>query len=63
MPRLIEIDKSKEKKVTHGECGAVIGYFLNEVQKGTYTDYGGGTDAYYFIICPNCGKKIEVNKY
>jgi hypothetical protein len=60
MPRLIEIDKSCEKQVTHKKCGAVIGYFQNEVQNKKVTDYGGGNDTYYYIICPNCGENIEV---
>jgi hypothetical protein len=61
MPRLIELDKSVEKKVTHRECGAVIGYYQNEVQDGgVYEDYGGGRELWYYIVCPNCGKKVEV---
>jgi len=61
MPRLIEIDKKKEKKAIHNECGAVIGYFENEKQKAIHHDYGGGRDVWYYIECPNCGKKVEVN--
>jgi len=62
MPRLIEIDKSKEKQVTHAKCGAVIGYFQKEVQKGEYQDMGG-SGYWFYIICPNCGEKVEVKCY
>lgn len=62
MARLIEILPSEEKIVVHRDCGAKIGYYLNEVQSRTYSDYGGGTDTYYWIICPHCGKEVEVSK-
>lgn len=60
MPRLIKIDKQQEKQITHKECGAVIGYFPNEIQSYTHYDYGGGSDLIYYIICPNCGQKVFV---
>lgn len=61
MARVIKIDDSHEKQVTHKECGAVIGYFQHEVQKGhIHKDYGGGSEQMYFIICPNCGDEVYV---
>ena len=63
MPRLIEIDKCQEKRVTHKDCGAVIGYYENELQTCSYTDYGGGSNTDYFIICPHCGEKVVVKSY
>ena len=63
MPRLIEIDKSVEKRVTHRDCGAVIGYYQNEVKDAIHEDYGGGSEKWYYIVCPNCGKKVEVKGY
>lgn len=63
MARLIKISKEEEKRVTHKECGAVIGYYKSEIQETVYHDYGGGSELIYFIICPNCGKRIEVKKY
>ncbi len=58
MAKLIKIDKKKAKRRTHSECGAVVEYFENEVQDFQKTDYGGGTDTYYYIVCPNCQKRI-----
>lgn len=61
MARLIRIDDKKEKQTTHSECGAVIGYFMNEVEDiKSVQDYGGGSDQYGYIICPNCKKRIQV---
>lgn len=61
MPRLIRIDDKKEKHTTHSDCGAVIGYFMNEVTGiKTVQDYGGGSDQYGYIRCPNCGKDIQI---
>jgi hypothetical protein len=61
MPRLIRIDEKKEKTTRHSECGAVIGYFMNEVSGvKTIQDYGRGSDQYGYIICPNCGKQIQI---
>lgn len=62
MPKLIKIDKGQQKKTTHSDCGAVISYFKNEVQSAVHYDYGGGSDTWYYIICPNCGKKVEVSR-
>jgi len=64
MPRLIEISKAVEQQVTHRECGAVIGYFPNEVQDGgIYEDYGGNSERLFYIICPNCGHKLTVKRF
>lgn len=62
MPRLIEILTSEEKIVIHKECGAKIGYYKNELQSSTYHDYGGGSETWWWILCPNCRKKVEVSK-
>jgi hypothetical protein len=62
MAKVIKIDKKKAKRVTHGECGAVVEYFQNEVQSYTHYDYGGGSDQVYYIPCPNCGCNIKVSR-
>ncbi len=60
MARVIEILKTEEKTAVHRDCGAKIGYYRNEVTSQVIGDYGGGSDTYYFLMCPNCGKKFEV---
>mgnify|MGYP003418433743 FL=1 len=61
MPKIIKIDPP-ELKIKHNDCGAVISYYPNEVKSAVYHDYGGGSDIWYYIICPHCDKKIEVKK-
>lgn len=59
MAKVIKIDKAKAKRITHDECGAVIEYFEKEVVKKWIKDYGGGSDEYSHLTCPNCGKVIQ----
>lgn len=61
MPRLIKIDKKKEKKITHKDCGAVIGYYQNEVKEFVYHDYGGGSELCHYIECPRCKERVLVD--
>lgn len=60
MARLIRIRQEEEKRTVHKDCGAEIGYYLNELKEAIHYDYGGGSEVWYYIICPNCGKKVEV---
>ena len=62
MPKLLRIDPGQAKEVTHTKCGAVISYFEREVQSAIYHDYGGGSDTWYWITCPNCEEKMEVGR-
>ncbi len=60
MAKVIKIDESQAKRITHKSCGAVIEYFDNEVEKKVENEpYGGGTDTYYYLTCPNCHKTIR----
>ena len=60
MTRLISIDSSLEKQVKHKKCGAVVGYYQNEVLSYSYKEIDGGYCTDYYIICPHCGEKIIV---
>ncbi len=60
MAKVIGVDKSKAKQLTHSECGAIIEYFESEVvSKVEYEPYGGGSDIYHYLTCPNCLKMIR----
>lgn len=60
MAKVIRIDKTKAKRRTHSECGAVIEYFENEVEKKVENEpYGGGTDTYHYLKCPTRGKMMR----
>lgn len=61
MARLIGIEPVEEKNITHRKCGAKIGYYPIEVQSAIHHDIGGGSDTWYYVICPNCGEKVIVN--
>lgn len=61
MAKVIGFDKTKVRKVTHRTCTAIIEFLQNEVQSKVVHDYGGGSDVIYYIICPNCGKEIQVS--
>lgn len=43
-------------------CGRLLEASFTDIHSGTHKDYGGGTDTYYYIICPKCGAKTEVFK-
>lgn len=49
-----------EKKVICKNCGVELGYLPIDVEKKTVTDYGGGTDTYSVIHCPNCRSVITL---
>ena len=60
MAKVVRIDKTKMKQMTHSECGAVIEYFENEVvSKNEPEPYGGGSDLYHYLQCPNCKKMMR----
>jgi hypothetical protein len=59
MAKVIKI-KKPSMRVTHKDCGALIEFYPNEIKSFVHYDYGGGSDMVYYIVCPNCGKNVEV---
>ncbi len=60
MAKVVKIDKTKMKTMTHSSCGAVIEYFENEVEsKWEPEPYGGGSDLYHYLKCPNCKQMMR----
>lgn len=59
MAKVVGFDKSKKKKITHSKCGAIIKYYEREVTYKNIGDYGGGSDRYGHLTCPNCGETIQ----
>jgi hypothetical protein len=58
--RIIELNTpGTELIAVHKKCGAKIGYYANEVKSFPHTDYGGGTETVYYIVCPHCGAQIQ----
>ena len=48
------------KHCTCRNCASRLEYTQSEVQSYVHRDYGGGSDTVKYIICPRCGKKVEV---
>ena len=60
MAKVLRIDKSKAKQRTCGDCGAVVEYFPYEVRSEFENEpYGGGSDKYYYLQCPNCKRTMR----
>lgn len=60
MTKVIGIDETKAKRRTCTDCGAVIEYMPHEVESKVENEpYGGGTDTYHYLTCPNCGKRMR----
>ena len=57
---IIGYDESIKKKVTCRHCSAIIAYLPCDVQSSIHHDYGGGSDTYRRITCPNCSHLVEV---
>ena len=41
-------------------CGALLEVNGLDIKSGSYPDYGGDSDTYYYVICPVGGAKSEV---
>ena len=50
------------KQIVCRNCGATLEYVPLDVKETRHTDYGGGTDTYYHIVCPNCSDKVSVKR-
>ncbi len=62
MVKVISEKPVKTKKVICSKCGYELEYTGEDVTSTNHTDYGGGTDTYYWIKCPreSCKEKVEV---
>lgn len=52
--------KSVVKEVVCGNCGATLEYIPADIKSRVVRDYGGGSDTYYSITCPNCKETVDV---
>ncbi len=41
-------------------CGALLEVSGLDIKSGVNHDYSGGSDTYFYVICPLCGSKTEV---
>ena len=63
MAKVIGQDEEVSRKVSCRGCGARIAYYRNDTSHYTSSDYGGGSDTYWSITCPKCGKSISVGPW
>ncbi len=41
-------------------CGATLAYVPNDIKEEVHRDYGGGSEIYKHIMCPQCNHKVGV---
>lgn len=56
-------DPSVVKRHVCGNCGAVLEYVPRDIKSQTATDYGGGSDTWYYIVCPQCQNRQTIKHY
>ena len=54
-------DPSVVKRVVCRHCGAKLEYVPKDVTERLISDYGGGSDMYYWIDCPQCNHQVTVD--
>lgn len=60
MVRSVGKDPGMIRKATCQHCALILEYYPRDVKSETHSDYGGGTDTYYHIICPDCDHQVRV---
>ena len=44
-----------------GGCGSILRVMPRDVESDSCSDYGGGSDTYYWFVCPECRVKTYVD--
>ena len=57
-----EPDPSVLKKVICRKCGVKLEYAPIDVISKEVSDYGGGSDTFSYIACPNCKNIVDVSR-
>lgn len=60
MVKVVGKNDQHVKRTTCRNCASILEYTRNEATPHIHYDYGGGSDTYYWITCPNCGKDVNV---
>jgi RNase P subunit RPR2 len=56
----VEPHPSVIKQCVCKNCGATLEYTPQDILRRTVRDYGGGSDTYNYISCPNCNKEVTI---
>lgn len=59
--KVIGEDPKHIKHTSCKNCASKLEYIQADVQSQYVTDYGGGGDTYYWIICPKCINPVYVS--
>lgn len=51
------------KKIHCDECGATLSYLPVDIKKYEGTDYSGGPDGRWWIVCPDCKNKVTLKSW
>lgn len=54
--------ESETRKTTCKNCAVLLQYVRNDIHSKRYSVMGE-IDTCYYIICPNCKKETNVNKF
>lgn len=55
----------RTKTVVCSKCSYELEYTGEDIVSYDKTDYGGGSDTYYYIVCPrrSCGEHVFVKRW
>lgn len=56
-------DPSVVKYCTCRSCGVRLSYTKPDIKEDYTTDYLGGKDYYFYIVCPSCVDKVHVGSW
>ena len=63
MPKVVGKDEKHIRRCSCKHCASILEFTNSEVTKYTAKDYGGGSDTYRYILCPNCSERVYVEEY
>lgn len=62
MATVVGRDEKAVKRITCRDCASIIEYVECEVKTSTHRDYGGGSETYRELPCPQCGVDITISR-
>ena len=58
MIRIIEYGTITKKRCE--SCGCLFSYKTEDIEHSTYLNFSNSACGYYYIICPQCNKEIQL---
>jgi RNase P subunit RPR2 len=63
MVKVVGEDHSAIKRITCRHCAARLEYVPRDVQEINSKDYSGGSDGYFYIVCPRCNHEVIISSW